>query len=213
MELSGHLARIGSVTSSHADDATSDAQLLARIRAGDALALGTIYRRHGAAVYRFACLHAGSQTVAADATQETFLWLASTAAARFDPSRNSLAAFLCGVARNHVLRIRTADARYAWLPEPEDSPTAGDITAAVDDALGHLLARERGDALLQALATLPVEQREVIALVEFEEFSYVDAAAIIGCPVGTVRSRLSRGKAALRDRVLELFPDQQRISA
>ena len=201
------------MTSSHAVDATSDALLLSRIRAGDAVALGTIYRRHGAAVYRFACLHAGSQSVAVDATQETFLWLAGDGAAAFDPARNSLAAFLCGVVRNHVLRIRTADARYVCLPEPQDSPTADDMTASIDDALAHLLARERGDALLQALVTLPAEQREVIALVEFEEFSYVDAATIIGCPVGTVRSRLFRAKAALKTRFAELFPIPQRISA
>ena len=53
----------------------------------------------------------------------------------------------------------------------------------------------------------------MIALVEFEDFSYADAASIIGCPIGTVRSRLSRAKEALRDRVLELFPTVQRISA
>lgn len=187
--------------------------LLARIRAGDAVALATVYRRHGAAVYRFARLHAGSQAVAADATQETFLWLSSAGATTFDPARNSLAAFLCGVARNHVLRIRSADARYVRLPEQEDSATADDTGTTVDDALAHLLARECADALLQALATLPAEQREVIALIEFEEFSYADTAEIIGCPIGTVRSRLSRAKAALKTRLTELFPDQQRISA
>ena len=179
------------------------------------MALATVYRRHGAAVYRFACLHAGSQSFAADATQETFLWLARDGAVAFDPARNSLAAFLCGVARNHVLRIRTTEARYVGLPEHEEVVAIddADARAAVDDALSHLLARERGDALLQALATLPAEQREVIALVEFEEFSYVDAAAIIGCPIGTVRSRLSRAKVALKARLLELFPAEQRISA
>jgi len=192
--------------------ATNDATLLARIRSGDAVALASVYRRHGAAVYRFACLHSGSQTTAADATQETFLWLAREGAASFDPSRNSLAAFLCGVARNHVLRIRTTEARYVELPEQENPATDDDASASVDDALSHLLARERGAALLHALATLPAEHREVIALVEFEEFSYADAAAIIGCPVGTVRSRLFRAKAALKTQVLELFPAQQRIS-
>lgn len=67
------------------DDATNDATLLARIRSGDAVALASVYRLHGAAVYRFACLHSGSQTTAADATQETFLWLAREGASAFDP--------------------------------------------------------------------------------------------------------------------------------
>jgi len=110
------------------------------------------------------------------------------------------------------LRIRTTEARYVELPEQENPATDDDASASVDDALSHLLARERGAALLHALAMLPAEHREVIALVEFEEFSYADAAAIIGCPIGTVRSRLFRAKAALKTQLLELFPVQQRIS-
>ena len=61
--------------------------------------------------------------------------------------------------------------------------------------------------------SLTVGQGEVVALIEFEEFSYADAAAIIGCPVGTVRSRLNRAKEALRQRIVELFPADTRISA
>lgn len=196
-------------------DATTDEALLTRIRAGDAVALSTVYRRHGAAVFRFACLHSPSRDAAADATQETFLWLSTNGATGFDPARSTLAAFLCGVARNHGLRIRTAEARYTELPDYEQAPdeTHQDDSSATEDALSHLMARERGDALLKALATLPPEHREVIALVEFEEFSYADAASIIGCPIGTVRSRLSRAKDALKQRVTELFPTQQRITA
>lgn len=196
-------------------DTTTDEALLARIRAGDAVALATVYRRHGAAVHRFACLHAPSREAAADATQETFLWLATQGAAGFDATRSSLAAFLCGVARNHALRIRAAAARFDELPDDSAATGAAQDTDvdAVSDALAHLLARERSEALLAALATLAAEHREVVALIEFEEFSYADAAAIIGCPVGTVRSRLNRGKEALRQRIVELFPADTRISA
>jgi len=197
-------------------DTASDAALLARIRAGDAVALATVYRRHGAAVHRFACLHALSRDAAADATQETFLWLATQGATGFDATRSTLAAFLCGVARNHALRIRAAAARFDELPD--DVPAAGQSAQeaagdTVSDALAHLLARERGEALLAALATLAAEHREVVALIEFEEFSYADAAAIIGCPIGTVRSRLNRAREALRQRIVELFPADNRISA
>ena len=82
----------------------------------------------------------------------------------------------------------------------------------VEDALTQLLATERGTALHKGLARLAVEQREVIALVEFEEFSYAEAANIIGCPIGTVRSRLNRAKEALRAQLVELFPDETRTS-
>ncbi len=194
-------------------DSTTDDALLARVRAGDAVALATVYRRHGAAVHRFACLHAPSRDAAADATQETFLWLATQGATGFDATRSTLAAFLCGVARNHALRIRAAAARFDELPDDAPAAPPQETGDAVSDALAHLLARERGDALLAALATLAPEHREVVALIEFEEFSYADAATIIGCPVGTVRSRLSRAKEALRQRVVELFPADTRISA
>ncbi|HOB01345.1 MAG TPA: sigma-70 family RNA polymerase sigma factor [Casimicrobium huifangae] len=196
-------------------DTTTDEALLARIRAGDAVALATVYRRHGAAVHRFACLHAPSREAAADATQETFLWLATQGATGFDTTRSTLAAFLCGVARNHALRIRAAAARFDELPDDSAATGAAQDTDvdAVSDALAHLLARERSEALLAALATLAAEHREVVALIEFEEFSYADAAAIIGCPVGTVRSRLNRAKEALRQRIVELFPADTRISA
>ena len=196
-------------------DTTTDEALLARIRAGDAVALATVYRRHGAAVHRFACLHAPSREAAADATQETFLWLATQGATGFDTTRSTLAAFLCGVARNHALRIRAAAASFDELPDDSAATGAAQDTDvdAVSDALAHLLARERSEALLAALATLAAEHREVVALIEFEEFSYADAAAIIGCPVGTVRSRLNRAKEALRQRIVELFPADTRISA
>jgi RNA polymerase sigma-70 factor, ECF subfamily len=211
-ELSAAFTRIPFVITPPATDTTTDAALLARIRAGDAVALSTVYRRHSAAVFRFACLHTPSRDAAADATQETFLWLSTNGATGFDTTRSSLAAFLCGVARNHGLRIRALEARFTELPE-DDHGGAYDGHAVIDDALAHLLSRERGVALLSALALLPAEHREVIALVEFEDFSYADAASIIGCPVGTVRSRLSRAKEALRERVLELFPTVQRMSA
>ncbi len=190
-------------------DTTTDEALLARIRAGDAVALATVYRRHGAAVHRFACLHAPSREAAADATQETFLWLATQGATGFDTTRSTLAAFLCGVARNHALRIRAAAARFDELPDDSAATGAAQDTDvdAVSDALAHLLARERSEALLAALATLAAEHREVVALIEFEEFSYADAA------VGTVRSRLNRAKEALRQRIVELFPADTRISA
>ena len=214
LELFNAFIRIPFVNTPPATDTTSDAALLTRIRAGDAVALSTVYRRHSAAVFRFASLHAPSRDAAADATQETFLWLSTNGATSFDPARSSLPAFLCGVARNHGLRIRAIDARFTEMPQGDHHDLAQNgFDSSIDDALSHLLTRERGDALLSALALLPAEHREVIALVEFEDFSYADAANIIGCPIGTVRSRLSRAKEALRARVLELFPSVQRISA
>jgi RNA polymerase sigma-70 factor (ECF subfamily) len=55
----------------------------------------------------------------------------------------------------------------------------------------------------QAVARLPAGQREVITLVDLEEFSYAEVAMILEIPIGTVMSRLSRARAALRDMLRE----------
>ena len=75
--------------------------------------------------------------------------------------------------------------------EPETGPVA-DV-----DVLGDLTRGERLEALRQAILNLPALYREVIVLCELHELDYVQAASAIGCPVGTVRSRLHRARALL----------------
>jgi RNA polymerase sigma-70 factor, ECF subfamily len=190
----------------------SDSVLIAAVigvdRACADAAIDALYRRHSNAVYRFAAMIAPSSEIAGDAMQEAFIWLAGDGASKFDATRGSVAALLCGVARNHVLRLQTADARFV-LPEDDDAFEAIiDERDQLPDAFAELDAREREAAMHEALAALPPEFREVILLVEFEEFSYEDAAATIGCPIGTVRSRLNRAKARLKETLAELFSPQ-----
>ena len=65
------------------------------------------------------------------------------------------------------------------------------------DTLGDLTRAESIDALRQAVLTLPVRYREAVVLCDLQEMSYADAAVALGCAVGTVRSRLHRGRALL----------------
>ena len=67
----------------------------------------------------------------------------------------------------------------------------------VDDPLAQLAAQRDAGALRQAIARLELEQREVLILREFEDLSYRQIAAIVGCPQGTVMSRLSRARDQL----------------
>lgn len=184
------------------------AAMLGRDRARADAAMASLYRRHSNAVYRFACMIAPSTEIAGDAMQEAFIWLAGDGASKWNAERGSVAALLCGVARNHVLRMQTADARFV-LHEDDDAFAAvidgQDAIESLPDGFAELDAREREAAMHEALATLPHEFREVVILVEFEEFSYEEAAATIGCPIGTVRSRLNRAKARLREHLAELF--------
>ena len=65
------------------------------------------------------------------------------------------------------------------------------------DALGDLTRAESIEALREAVLTLPVRYREAVVLCDLQEMSYADAASALGCAVGTVRSRLHRGRALL----------------
>jgi RNA polymerase sigma-70 factor (ECF subfamily) len=159
--------------------------MLDRILAGDEAAFTGLYRERQGAVYRFALQMTGSVAVAEDVTQETFLVLLRQGS-RYDPARGTLAAFLYGIARNLVLR-RIGQDRDAPLEE----------FAVEEDLLEDLTRRETIDYVRRAVLSLPPMYREVIALCHLEEASYEDAAAALECPLGTVKSRLSRARAML----------------
>ena len=126
--------------------------------------------------------------MAEDVTQEVFLALIENGE-RFDPSRGTLLSFLYGIARNLVLR-RIEKKR------PEDLEAADDF-AADEDLLDDLTRRETIEHVRRAVLSLPPIYREAVVLCDLESASYEEAAAALECPVGTVRSRLSRGRAIL----------------
>lgn len=167
-----------------------DRQLLAWVLNGDEAAFTALYRQHQGAIYRFALHMTGSVPAAEDVTQETFLVLLRQGS-RYDPSRGTLSAFLYGIARNLVLR-RIAQGRDLPL---EDS-------AGGEDLLDSLTRRETIDQVRRAVLSLPAVYREVIALCDLEDASYEDASAALDCPVGTVRSRLNRGRSMLAKKLV-----------
>jgi len=171
-----------------------DAGLLSRSLAGDAEAFTALYRRRQSAVYRFALHMSGSAAVADDVTQETFLALLREGRG-FDPSRGPLAAYLAGIARKQVLKVLSRDRVY----EPDDA--LEQRITAWEDALGGLLRRESVEAVRRAVLALPAQYREVVVLCDLEEMDYAGAALALGVPVGTVRSRLNRGRRLLMERL------------
>ena len=90
-------------------DAQPELALLALMKQGDETAFVRLYRRHRDAVYRLALLYSGSAANAADATQETFIHF-MTRPGQYDPMRGTLAAWLCGVARNIARKVWTIPA-------------------------------------------------------------------------------------------------------
>src|SRR5512145_3348977 len=94
----------------------SDAELMRLMLAGDEQAFTTLYGRHKGVVYRFALLMSGQASVAEEVTQEVFLALLSKGN-RYDPSRGSLKAYLCGAARNQVLLVMKNERSFVQLVE------------------------------------------------------------------------------------------------
>jgi RNA polymerase sigma-70 factor (ECF subfamily) len=129
---------------------------------------------------------------AEDLTQETFCTAQARLAQLREPA--SARAWLCTILRHHYLKSLRAGP--ALLAESLDSVV--DLAAAGEDEFPDDVDPE---ALQQALRELPEAFRSAIILFYFEEFSYRDIAEQLGVPLGTVMSRLARGKAHLRARL------------
>ncbi len=200
-----------------------DDALLARMLAGDEDAFVLLYRRRHPAVYRYALHMSGNRGIAEDVTQEVFMALIRDAK-RFDPARGALGGFLIGIARNHLRKRWEQDRRLAtWGDdEPETIEVAADGSpyggggagfpghftargAAAEPAgeFGDLSTAESAERLRQAVANLPGKYREAVVLCDLEEMSYEEAALALGCPIGTVRSRLHRARAILLEKLRE----------
>jgi RNA polymerase sigma-70 factor (ECF subfamily) len=177
---------------------TSDCDLLVKALAGDEESFTALYRRRQGCVYRFALHMSACRSVAEEVTQEVFLAIIRETGG-FDPRRGSLTAYLYGIARNHVLRCLERDRFYVPIGEEPDGDVA-QWTAAVD-TLGDLTRGETIDSVRQAVLALPANFREVVVLCDLHEMSYVDAAAALGCAVGTVRSRLHRARGMLLEKL------------
>jgi len=183
----------------------SDAELLRLMVAGDDRAFTTLYQRHQGALYRFALLMSGSAAVAEDVTQEAFLTLIREAQS-YDPARGTLSAYLYGVARHRVLRyLERERAHVPLLEEAEDGEAVPLITLlAQDDPFVDCMRQETSKLVRQAVLALPPRYREVIVLCDLQDLSYAEAAAALGCAVGTISSRLCRGHALLLERLRAL---------
>lgn len=165
--------------------------------AGDEGAFTTLYRRRHAGVYRFALQMSGSEAIAEDVTQEVFLALMNDAS-RFDSSRGTLASYLYGIARNHVLRRLERDRPFVQIvDDAEDGQSHAERWVAEGNPHDELARNEMIGRLRQAVLALPEHYREVVVLCDLHEMSYVEAANSLGCAVGTVRSRLHRARSLL----------------
>lgn len=169
--------------------------------AGDEEAMTALYRRRQSGIYRFALQMCGSRALAEDVTQEVFMLLIRDGHS-FDPARGGLSTFLVGVARNLLLQRLRRERFYAPMEESADEQAATIKSAsAVDGPLEDFTRMESIASLRLAVLALPTRYREVIVLCDLQEMSYVEAAEVLDCAVGTVRSRLHRGRALLIEKL------------
>src|SRR5688572_11138571 len=181
----GNLSAVFAQCSGEVDDAG----LLERTRRGDAEAFSSLFARYQGPIFRYAA-HMCGRDAADDVVQETFLAVLRTSG-RYDPARGTVANYLFGIARHVVL------GRMSFREVTGMDPESSECLGAVDEpsVLESLTRAETIDAVRVAIASLPPLYREVLVLCELQELSYADAAGIVSCPVGTVRSRLHRARA------------------
>jgi len=186
-----------------------DDVLLRRAAKGEEEAFTFLYRRHQAAMYRFALRMTGSAWAAEEIVQDVFMTL-MRAPKKYDSSRGTLGGYLYGIARNRVMKHLERLPREVPLDQKnEDGSGEGIVLEDRETPATWAETRERMSQVRAAVLELPAEFREAVVLCELEELSYEEAAQAAGCPIGTIRSRLHRGRALLLAK-LEMLRDVPR---
>ena len=175
-------------------DSCSDLQLIAAINAGDAAAFEALYFRHRDWVVNLACRFTGSEDLALDVMQETFLYflrkfpgfrLTANLKTFFYPAVKNLSI----ATRRKAQRYQSSEAEQVFLENIADAP------------------QPKPNELGQVLANLPEEQREVLWLRFVDGLSLAEISEAIDIPVGTVKSRMHHALGTLRadERTKEFF--------
>jgi RNA polymerase sigma-70 factor (ECF subfamily) len=186
----------------------SDDDLLRRLRAGDEGAFVTLYQRWQGPVYRLALRLSGLPEVAEDVTQEVFLALIH-GPSRYDSGRGPLGPYLLGISRNQVRRRLERERPYLAFKDDDDHDDssgqdrdradAGPPTA--NDPLTDLAREQDVARVREAVLSLPLHYREAVVLCDLQLLSYEETARVLDCALGTVRSRLARGREMLASKL------------
>jgi RNA polymerase sigma-70 factor, ECF subfamily len=176
----------------------SDEELLKAMQRGEEDAFVSLYRRWQPAIYRFGLQMTGSSPAAEDVVQEVFMALIWNSGG-YCSSRGSFSSWLYGIARHSIAHMTSRKTVVASLGDAADEVDR--LCAPNCDPHAKLVHRQQTDWLKSALLALPSHYREAIVLCIFHEMDYAESASIIGCSIGTVRSRLHRARAILAERL------------
>jgi RNA polymerase sigma-70 factor (ECF subfamily) len=170
----------------------SDEELVRRYLEGDVQAFGTLVERHERRIYNLALRMTGREEDARDATQDAFL-----SALRKLKTFRGEAAFTTWMHRvtvNACYDLLRKRQRAPLLHERDDEDGPPHAEPASPDHAGSV---DLSIDVRQALLQVPTDFRAVLILCDVQDLAYEDAAAALGVPVGTVKSRLHRGRVAL----------------
>ncbi|MGH9365898.1 MAG: RNA polymerase sigma factor [Thermoanaerobaculia bacterium] len=180
---------------SHAD--RTDEELIALAQAGDEAAFGDFVNRHVASVHRW-MIRAVGESDADDMTQDVFLkaYRGLPHFRREAPPR----AWLASIADNAVKNRYRSLSRFrrVFAPQPAQDAPAADPPERSAGPEGQARAGEARRFVAEALKLLPVEFRMPVVLRDLEQWSYDEIAVSLNLPVGTVKSRIARGRGQLK---------------
>ena len=193
---------------SRREEAESDESLVAAVLSGDDDLFGLLVRRYQTRVHAHVARMMGHREDALDLTQEIFLKVYQ-ALSRFNPEYK-FSTWLFRIAGNAAidhLRKKRPKTVPLEVPDPEGAGrvSSGEYSSADLDPYGMLRNLERGQAISEAIADLPVEFRELIALRHFAGLSYEEIAEVKRMPLGTVKNKLFRARAVLKERLAGEF--------
>ena len=183
-----------------------DATLLHAAQAGDQAAFAALYQRYGALVYRTAYLMLGDAGRAEELTQDVFMRL-HRRLDQYSAERGAFSTWLYSITVNACLNAR----RRPWLGWLSlDRAHADGLDSAADQQpLDLALRGEEQRRIWRAVQQLPLKLRAVIVLRYYHDLSYDEIASALGCPIGTVRSRLHAAHARLRGELAEDVVERQ----
>lgn len=176
-----------------------DGEIMEAVQRGDSLALGILYNRYGAVVYRLALRILQRPQDAEDLTQEIFLGLEK--ATRYNPKRGNLLNFLMTLTRSRALnRIRQGQSQGRLLQRCQHHHSTDIPNVPMENATFSELSQR----VAIALETLPFNQRQVLELAYYKGLSQSEITQQLQIPLGTVKTRSRQGLLKLKNLLQDL---------
>ena len=183
-----------------------DGELVELVAQKDAGALEALYERYGRPAYSLARRILTEETLAQDVVQEVFLSLWRDAR-RFDAGRGTVATYLLSMTHHRAVdAVRREENLRRWRTSDAGLELEADPKVRVED---EVLTSERRAEVRAALKELPAAQREALLLAYFGGYTQREVAALVGVPLGTVKTRMAAGMRKMKEALQDAGREEQ----